>query len=186
MFRMLLEGSLNGMRDRVEAVPDSHWARTVVPGTSRMGFVLFHSARTFDWAVHAVVQGVPEFADDPTWHDRLAPDALFGAGIPDALADTVPERVSRDTIRDYVEALREAVHGWLPSVTPDSLDTPVDLRSRLAHRPDYLQPSVWEEIHDLDGIPAWQFLLRPAIAHIRTHGGEVDVLTEIAKAGAPA
>ena len=39
---------------------------------------------------------------------------------------------------------------------------------------------VWEAIASLDGIPAWQLLLRPSMAHVRVHSGEAEVLRQAA------
>ena len=38
-----------------------------------------------------------------------------------------------------------------------------------------------DEDCDLDGLPAWQLVMRPAGVHIRRHVGEYDVLLEILK-----
>jgi hypothetical protein len=181
ILQMQLVGSFNLIRERVQAVPDGDWDRSVIPGTSRIGFTLFHCARIIDWAVHTAVRGAPEVADDGRWRDRLAPDALFGAGISDATADTVPERVSRATLLEYLDILQPAVLDWLSSQTPESLDRPADIRGHQAQRPEYMADPVWAEIASLDGIPGWQVLARPSMAHIRVHMGEVDVLRQLAQ-----
>jgi hypothetical protein len=182
ILRLQLLGSFNLIRERIDAASGDAWTQTAVPGTSRAGFTLWHCARTIDWAVHTAVRGVPEVADGPRWTDRLAPDALFGAGIPDQVAESVPERVSPATLIEYLDELQPAVLDWLASQTPETLDAPVDLRGHQSARPEYLAPAVWGQVASLDGLPAWQVLTRPAMSHIRIHIGEVDVLTQLARA----
>jgi hypothetical protein len=180
ILRFQLLASFNLIRERVASVPDVAWNVPPVPGTNAVGFTMWHCARTIDWTVHTAVRGVSEVADDPRWGDRLARDALFGAGISRATADTVPGRVSRATLIEYLDALQPAMLDWLATQTPEALDAPVDLRGHQVGRPEYMSDPVWEEIASLDGIPAWQVLVRPSTSHIRVHMGEVDVLTELA------
>jgi len=184
ILRFQLLGSFNMIRERIAAASGETWTRTAAPGTNRVGFSLWHGARTIDWAVHTAVRGVHEVADDPRWGDRLVPEALFGAGIPASLADSVPERVSQATLIEYLDALQPAVLEWLEAQTPDTLDAAVDLRAHQAARPEYMAPAVWKEIESLDGIPAWQVLTRPSASHIRVHMGEIDVLAQLAQPAA--
>jgi hypothetical protein len=179
VLRMQLLGSFNLIREAVQSVPVEDWNRSASPGSSRIGFVLWHCARIIDWAVHTALRGVPELADDPSWRARLAPEALFGAGIPASVADAVPDQVSQSTLLEYLDALQPAVLGWLEAQSPDALDFPVDLRRHQAERPEYMREAVWSEIASLDGIPAWQLLARPSISHVRVHMGEVGLLRQL-------
>ena len=89
VIQMLLNGSFNMLQERLEAMTDEEWGQRALPGTSKLGFILWHCARIIDWTVHCAFQGVPEVADRAEWRERFAPEACYGAGIPDALADRV-------------------------------------------------------------------------------------------------
>ena len=65
---------------------------------------------------------------------------------------------------------------WSAKQTESSLDAAPPLKTNQANRAGYLDPNIWAEVEDLDGLPGWQLLLRPAGANIRRHMGEYDVL----------
>jgi hypothetical protein len=69
-----------------------------------------------------------------------------------------------------------AVTAWFDAQTPETLDTIPPLKSNQEARPGYMDPAVWVEVEDLDGLQAWQLLARPCISHIRVHVGEFGVL----------
>jgi len=174
ILRFQLAGSFTQVAERVEAATEAQWDGRAVAGGSKVGFILWHCARTLDWAVNCALAGRPEVADQPAWREGLgAPMGLFGAGIPEAVADALPGRVDRQTVLAYLEAVRSSCLEWLDDVPEADLERPVDLDSG----PDaYRAPGVWAEIESLSGIPAWQLLARAAISHIRVHMGEVDTL----------
>ena len=185
LLRFQLNGSCTVIRDRLVEISDLEWAQRAVPGTSKPGFLLWHCARTVDAVVHRLIQGRPEIADEREWRVRVAvPDGLFGAGIPDAVADSVPAQVERTALLDYVEAVRPRALEWLERQSPDDLDRQPDLRANLAEVPEYLAEPVWAEIGDFVGAPTWQYLARAGISHIRVHMGEVDGLLAALRAGA--
>ena len=187
VLRFQLQGSFNQMRERLRAIDDREWDRRATPGTSKVGFILWHCARTIDWSVNCGVQGRPEVASGPSWRERLAAaDGLFGAGIDVATADAVPGRVSRQSVLEYLDALEAPVLSWLDGLPPAGLEDVPDLRQHLATVPEYLAPGVWAEVGDFEGAPAWHYLARAAISHIRVHMGEVDALLEAMRQAAPA
>ena len=176
VLRLQLEGSFNLIQARLEGLGDSEWDVRALPATSKLGFILWHCARIVDWTVHSAIQGKPEIADGARWRERFPRRALYGAGIPDPVADEVPGATARTDVIDYLAEVRAAATPWLAGQTDAGLDAKVSLQASQASRPDYLEPAVWAEVSDLDGLPAWQFLARPAISHIRVHAGEFDVL----------
>lgn len=172
-----LQGSFNLLRERIQGVDDREWDARAIPGTSKIGFILWHCARSIDWAVNRGLQGRPELAEEAVWRERLhTEDGLFGAGIPDAVADSLPGRAGRQAVLDYLDALEPAAMAWLEAVPGAALGRVPDFRAHMAARPEYLAPAVWEEIGDFVDAPAWHLLARPAISHIRVHMGEVDTL----------
>ena len=184
VLRLQLDGSFNLIQARLQAVGDEEWNSRALPGTSKLGFILWHCARIVDWTVHSAIGGRPEIADGPRWRGLFPRHALYGAGIPDSVADEVAGATARGDMVDYLGEVRAAATGWLSRQTDADLDARVQLKANQASRPDYLQPAVWAEVEDLDGLPAWQFLARPAVSHIRVHTGEFDVLLKVLRSHA--
>lgn len=178
VLEMQLAGSFNILRERLDRISISAWTARSIPGTSMLGFTLWHAARTIDWGVHCAIRGVPEVADQPAWQGIRASDLAYGAGITAAEAEQVAQSVSRDQVRGYLDALQPAVLGWLKERSDIDLDTVPDLQGHQRAHPRYLDPPVWAEVSDLAGRPAWQILARPCVSHIRVHAGEMDILLQ--------
>ena len=178
VIQMLLNGSFNMLQERLGAMTDEEWGQRALPGTSKLGFILWHCARIIDWTVHCAFQGVPEVADRAEWRERFAPEACYGAGIPDALADRVVDSTSRTDVALYLGEVKIEVGEWFARQNDQTLDAVPPMKANQAGRPGYLDPSVWAEVADLNGLPTWQILARPCGAHIRRHMGEYDVLLQ--------
>ncbi|HSP09875.1 MAG TPA: DinB family protein [Candidatus Dormibacteraeota bacterium] len=186
VLRFQLDGSFNLIQARLEGLGDEEWNQRALLGTSKLGFILWHCARIVDWTVHSALTGRPEVADSTRWRDRFPRSALYGAGIPDSVADELADSTSRGDVVDYLGEVRAAATEWLGRQNDADLDARVPLKANQAARPDYLEPAVWAEVEDLDGLPAWQILARPAISHIRFHAGEFDVLLKVLRSQAAA
>ncbi|HEY1419840.1 MAG TPA: DinB family protein [Candidatus Dormibacteraeota bacterium] len=178
VLRLQLDASFNLIQGRLDGLTDEEWNARALPETSKPGFILWHCARTLDWAIHSALQGAPEVADRPRWRDSFPSGALYGAGISDVVADTLAGSVARGDVIEYLGEVRPSVMDWLEGQTDATLDAKVQLRANQQHRQEYLEPSVWAEVASLDGLPAWQFLTRPCISHIRVHMGEIEVLLQ--------
>jgi len=175
VLEMQLSGSFSGLRERLDSVSDEEWITRGIPGTSLLGFTMWHAARTIDWAVHCAIQGVPEVADRPEWGLLGAAEFAYGAGITDEEADRVARSVSRDQLRTYLAALQPAALGWLKQQADSDLDRTPDFEVHQRAKPRYLTEPLWAEVSDLVGLPAWQILSRPCISHIRVHAGQIDI-----------
>ena len=92
------------------------------------------------------------------------------------MADELTARIVRTAVADYLAEVKQSVLDWFARQSDSSLDAPVALRANQERRAGYLDPNIWAEVADLDGLTGWQFLLRPAIGHVRRHMGEYDVL----------
>jgi DinB superfamily len=185
VLEMQLTGSFNMIRDRLATVSDSEWIDREIPGTSRVGFTFWHSARTIDWGIHCAIQGVPEVADRPEWRRLRAAELAFGAGITSDEANGVAQTVSRKDVAGYLDAVNGAALGWLRDRSDADLERVPDFEAHQRVKPRYLTPPVWGEVSDLAGKPAWHILARPCISHIRVHAGEIDVLLASLRARAP-
>ena len=184
VLRMLLKGSFGMLEERASAARDDEWRGRALPGTSKPGFIIWHCARILDWTIHSAVQGVPEVADSERWRERFPREAAYGAGIPAELADQVADSTPARVVAEYLVEVRTPALAWFDLQDDRSLEAVPALQEHQALRPGYLDPSVWAEVADLNGLPAWQLLMRPAGAHIRRHMGEYDLLVEALRAGA--
>ena len=155
------------------------WTSRGFTGASLPGFIAWHSARIIDWGVNTVVRGVPEVAAADEWRDRVRYDMGHGAGITEEQADDTAASVKADDVVAYAGALRESIRDWLRGASDADLDSVPDLRVRNQAHPLYRTPEAWEEIKALEGLPAWHFLTRPCVSHIRVHAGEVDTLLQV-------
>jgi len=184
VIQMLLNGSFNMIQERLEGMTDEEWSERALPATSKLGFILWHCSRIIDWTVHCAFQGMPEIADRSEWRARFPLEACYGAGIPDVVADHVVDMTNRTDVALYLAEVKVAVGEWFARQNDQTLDAVPPMKANQAGRPGYLDPSVWAEVEELDGLPAWQVLVRPCGAHIRRHMGEYDVLLGALRSGA--
>ena len=173
LLQFQINGSFNLMKELTQTATREEWTSRPFPGANLIGFTVWHCVRTIDWTFQCFVRQVPEVAERREWRDLMAEEGLAGAGVPLDVADNVARRIPQDLLRAYLETTRAEAMEWLKQATPEQLVETIDLRKRI-RRPEYLQPSVWEEIASLDGIPTWQMLARPSMSHVRVHYGEVQ------------
>ena len=172
LLQFQINGSFSLLSELAEASSDAEWTARPFAAANLVGFTVWHCARTIDWGVNCVMRGASELADDGEWQDVRVGEAMFGAGASREAADAVAVNVPRTRVSAYLDALRQGVVEWLGEVPNDDLTKAVDLKARHVRKPEYMTPTVWEEIEDLQGIPGWQFLARPCVSHIRVHYGE--------------
>jgi len=183
---MLLEGSFNLVQTRMGELSDAEWDQRAMPGTSKLGFILWHCARIIDWTANSAIQGMPEVATRKPWRELFPARSLYGAGISDSLAGTITTTVTRAESLTYLAETRASVMPWFHSQTPESLDAIPALKAHQERTPGYLDPAVWAAVQDLDGLTTWQLLARPCISHIRVHVGEYGVLLGVLRSKAAA
>ena len=183
LLEFQLNGSFNLLAERLEKTTDEEWVRRAIPGTSLVGFIIWHGVRTIDWAVHTAVRGVPEVAAAPRWADRIGQEYAYGSGITLEEADAAARSFGREVVREYLSDVRGAVMGWLGGVGDAELERVPAMKEQQRVHPRYLQPEVWAEVSSMEGIPAWQILSRPSMSHIRVHSGEIDTLLQALRGG---
>jgi hypothetical protein len=177
-----LNGSFNVLKDFAGKATDDEWTTRAFAGANLVGFTVWHAARTIDWAVNCVLRDQPELVEGAELSDLSRPDAFFGAGATKEAADNVAKTLPRQRVIDYLAAMGPDTLAWLDSTSQEWLDQPVDLKSDRCRERGYVDEPVWKEIEDLDGIPRWQFLARPCVAHIRVHFGELNSQLESLRA----
>lgn len=181
LLEFQLTGSFNLLDSLITEISDQEWIRKLNRRANMFGFTVWHCLRTIDWTINRVAARRNELVVRTEWRDVRPDGAFFGAGATMESADRVARTVSRDRTRDYLSALRTESLAWLREISDEDLDRLVDLNAADRHA-DHLQPAVWLEVKDLDRIPVWQLLARPAISHIRLHCGEVEAQLQAMRA----
>jgi hypothetical protein len=181
LLEFQLTGSFTLLDSLVNEISDQEWTSKPNRRANMVGFTIWHCLRTIDWAINRVAARRNELVIRTEWRDVRPDGAFFGAGATMESADRVARTVSRDRTRDYLSALRTESLAWLRETSDKDLDRLVDLNAADRHA-DHLQPAVWPEVKDLDRIPVWQLLARPAISHIRLHCGEVEAQLQAMRA----
>jgi len=178
LLEFQLNGSFNLVEAAIEGMTDEEWISRAHSDANLMGFTMWHCLRTVDWTINGVAAGTGELADRMQWHDVKVAGAYFGAGVAMDTADSVAMSVNRTKAVEYLDALRHQSVDWLRRLPAADLDRIVDLRQAAGSK-DHLQQIVWPEIENLDRIPLWQFIARPAVLHIRVHCGEAMAQLEV-------
>jgi hypothetical protein len=175
VLRFQLLGSCDQVAAHARDAADL-WTTRAFAGSSLPGFIAWHCARMIDWGVHTVVREIPEVASGAAWQDRVRYNLGHGAGLSDGEADEVAATVQPDDVAAYAAALRMTIDEWTSVVTDADLDMVPALRTANEHHPRYATTAAWAEIEGLDGLPAWQLLVRPCVLHVRVHMGEIETL----------
>jgi hypothetical protein len=181
LLEFQLTGSFNLLDSLVNEISDKEWTWKVNRRANMVGFTVWHCLRTIDWTINRVAARRNELVVRTEWRDVRPGGAFFGAGVTMESADRVACTVNRDRTRDYLSALRSETLAWLRETSDEDLDRLVDLNAD-DRDADHLQPAVWLEVKDLDRIPVWQLLARPAISHVRLHCGEVEAQLQAMRA----
>ncbi len=180
----LLAIQLNGIGqilNRLAAEVDVETSRKrAFPEASLIGSTLWHVARTVDWAVNSMIRGGPEVAFDFDFQGVAdARISQIGFGIQPHEADAIAEATTPAEVARYFELVLADATQWLQT-NPDLSFVP----DALAHQPDfpgYRTDFYLEEVRSYKegGWTALKILVGPAIAHVRGHFGEIDVLRQI-------
>jgi len=160
-----------------------------IPGVNPIGFILWHMARSQDWAVNTAIRDAPEVITGERW--RMSPIAVpgMGTGFSAGEARVVASRVERETILAYADDVHTEISGWLRTRDESLLDEIPDVEAHDARHPEYQTPGFLAEMgggpeHDdavdrKGGLPAWVYLTSVAVTHLHRHLGEVDLLKDV-------
>jgi hypothetical protein len=160
-----------------------------IPTANPIGFILWHIARSQDWAVNTAVRNEPEVITRDRWrHSPLAVPGM-GTGFTSHEADRVAVAVERDILLAYADAVHEDITGWLRTQGDSLLDEIPDAEAHDAPHPEYQTAGFRAEMssgpeHDdavgrKGGLPAWVYLTSVAVTHLHRHLGEVDLLKDV-------
>jgi hypothetical protein len=156
---------------------DEEWVTRLLPETNLPGFDLWHAARTQDWALHTLVQGVPEVISEPQWAGKgaLATPGI-GVGMTQAEADELAHKVKKADVLLYADAVHAKLLTWLSSIDEPVLDSAPDIQAHYRTHPEYLTPAMRVEVPWIAEHPSVWRCLMPALGHARDHLVEVSLL----------
>ena len=106
----------------------------------------------------------------------------FGTGLAPDDAQRAAAAVTRAGLRAYASAVGREVDAWLATLDEAQLDVVPPFRQRQAARAAYTTPGALEAVEGLDGLSVGMLLLRPGLAHLVRHLGEIDTLSQLARA----
>ena len=153
------------------------------------GFILWHMARSQDWAVNTALRDAPEVITQEPWRQTALAVPGIGTGFDAAAAAAVARRVGVDELLANADAVHTQAVEWLGTQDESMLDEIPDVTAHDARHPEYQTPGFRAEMdsgpeHDdavgrKGGLPAWVFLTSVAITHLHRHLGEVDLLKDV-------
>lgn len=160
-----------------------------LPGVNPIAFLLWHMARSQDWAVNTAIRDVPEVIKHKPWAD--SPLAVPGIGtgfeLEEAAGSSAPFKLA--DLLSYADAVHAETVTWLHTVDEKLLDDIPDVAAHDARYPEYQTPGFRAEMdsgpeHDdavrrKGGIPAWVFLTSVSITHLHRHLGELDMIKDV-------
>jgi hypothetical protein len=171
-----------------DLAPDELAARPLAL-TNPIGFILWHMARSQDWAVNTAIRDEPEVITRDPWRQTAIAVPGTGTGFDAEGAGRVASLVDRETLLAYADAVHANITAWLRTQPDSLLDEIPDAEAHDAPHPEYQTASFRAEMdsgpeHDdavgrKGGLPAWVYLTSVAVTHLHRHLGEVDLLKEL-------
>jgi hypothetical protein len=168
--------------------PDDLVARPL-PGVNPIGFIVWHMARSQDWAINTAVRDSVEVIKRVPWRDSRLAYPGIGTGFDIEEAAGAARRFELGDLVAYADAVHADTLAWLDTITEDDLDAIPDVKAHDAPHPEYQTPGFRAEMdsgpeHDdavagQGGLPVWVFLTSVSITHLHRHLGEVDLLQDL-------
>lgn len=166
---------------------------TPLAGVNPVGFILWHMARSQDWAVNTAVRGEPEVIRDPRWSSTTVAYPGMGTGFERDEAVHVARTVALPELLEYADDVHRRATEWLTGMGEEYLDLIPDVAAHDAPYPEYQTegfraemdggPEHDDAVEDRGGLPVWIFLTSVAVTHLHRHLGEVDLLKELLRRG---
>ncbi len=161
----------------------------VLPGVNPIGFILWHMARSQDWAVNTAIRDVPEVISQDRWRKSSVSIPGMGTGFPATDAIELARRVDRDTLLAYADAVHAESIAWLRTQGESMLDEIPEAAVHNARHREYQTEGFRAEMesgpeHDdavgrKGGLPSWVYLTSVAVTHLHRHLGEVDLIKDV-------
>ena len=175
-----------------DLTPEELVARPI-RGVNPIGFILWHMARSQDWAVNTAIRNEPEVITSGSWRQTQLAVPGTGTGFDAEEAESVAGRVDRETLLAYSDAVHEQITSWLRKQSESMLDEIPDAEAHDAPYPEYQTDGFRAEMNSgperddavgrKGGLPAWVYLTSVAVTHLHRHIGEVDLLKDVVRRG---
>lgn len=162
-------------------------------GVNPIGFLVWHMARSQDWAVNTAIRNVQEVIKREPWAGGPLAVPGMGTGFElDEAAGAAAHFELADLLR-YADAVHGDTLAWLRTVDEATLDHIPDVSAHDAGHPEYQTPGFRAEMdggpeHDdavgrKGGLPVWIFLTSVSITHLHRHLGELDLIKDLLRRG---
>lgn len=156
------------------------------PRSNPVGFLLWHMARSQDWAIHTAIRGVPELVRAAPWSEmRGVATPGIGTGFAPADARELAGRLHLPDLLLYADAVSAAAIAWVRTLKESDLEAIPDVSAHDAPFAEYQTPGFQAEMdsgpeHDeavgkSGGQPVWLYLTSVCVTHPHRHLGEVDL-----------
>ena len=164
----------------VDDLTEEEWLMRPGPDQNRIGYTVWHLPRTQDHFLNTWIRGATEIAYTERWsHWEYLKPMGAGIGITLAEADEIARSVRHADVLAYADEVHQAFLAWLTEVDEDVFDQVPQAEERLAMFPAYQRPRYLKETHDFPGLPVWGLLIRPCMAHIHRHLGDVEITKDV-------
>lgn len=159
---------------------------SVNPRGNPIGFLMWHMARSQDWAIHTAIRGVPELAWTPPWSEMPGISTPgMGTGFSPPEARELAAKIVLPQLLDYADSVSSAAVTWVRTLKEADLDAIPDVTGHDAGIAAYQTPGFLAEMNsgpehdeavgDKGGQPVWLFLTSVSVTHLHRHLGEVDL-----------
>jgi hypothetical protein len=158
-------------------------------GVNPIAFLLWHMARSQDWAVNTAIRDVPEVIRREPWSGSPLAVPGIGTGFELKEAAVAAARFELADLLRYADAVHGDTLAWLRTVDEAMLDHLPDVAAHDAPHPEYQTPGFRAEMdsgpeHDdavgrEGGLPVWIFLTSVSITHLHRHLGELDLVKDL-------
>ena len=160
-----------------------------LPGANPIGFLIWHMARSQDWAVNTAIRDVPEVIMRKSWVGSPLAVPGIGTGFELEEAARAAAQFELPELLRYADAVHDGTLAWLRTVDGAMLDQVPDVAAHDARHPEYQTPGFRAEMdsgpeHDdavgrKGGLPVWIFLTSVSITHLHRHLGELDLVKDL-------
>jgi len=151
-----------------------------------IGFIVWHMARSQDWAFNTAIRDVDELIRREPWRSSIAAVPGMGTGFDAREVGEVARRVDLATLLAYADAVHSEAPAWLATQDESLFDAIPDAAAHYSRFPEYQTPGFLAEMgsgpeHDdavgrKGGLPGWVYLTSVAVTHLHRHLGEVDLV----------
>lgn len=160
-----------------------------LPGVNPIAFLLWHMARSQDWAVNSAILDRPEVIMREPWTATALAVPGTGTGFELDEAARIATRFTLGDLLGYADAVHRDTLAWLHTVDEGILDEIPDVAAHDARHPAYQTAGFRAEMdsgpeHDdamsrSGGLPVWIFLTSVSITHLHRHLGELDLVKDL-------